>query len=286
MGWLHRIFVIALLGCTGSGGVSDHDLGELVISKKSQIPSIEVDKVATQPSELFRSLQSPHFVFAQKIGAYTFQATSHMKMVKESAEELSIKTDVRVDYSAAQSFRAVIENDAGYGYEYIGTPDWLFVRPRHGRFHKRKWNDKDEAEEILSRLISEPVGFAEFLLPYAKLTAGKRVEITRGEKRTELGASYEKGDWRKDANVDGVTGWAQVDEHGYVKGMELSGQGSYLLKGSKVTVELSCKHSFEKGAGAFSIPTEWVTTHEVSSEVDDHNALLKGLAPPLGAQRE
>jgi hypothetical protein len=289
--------VCSAAACSGSDeGVPDDRLGGLVVAPSSADHTVDLDQAAGDPMVLARALSMPHQIVAAGLGSHRFRGTSKTTVTEGTAvvEELSDQT--RIEFRDGGAFHAVLENSKDYGRESVFADGVLYLRPGHGKFHRRPPVDDAEPGRIRDQTFATLGAYFELLAPGAELSdrghdqvagrAARKIDIARApqprERKTEERAQRT---WRQGAVVREVSGTVWLDaETGAPLAGELRGVVQFARDDRRFDMALEVDHRIEAIGQPIEVETpaedDTVATHERLRELAERERLLEGIAPP------
>ncbi|MDB4956474.1 MAG: hypothetical protein JWO36_4043 [Myxococcales bacterium] len=298
-GVLYRLFAasLALGACGRSQGVSDRDLGGLVVAPKQHAEPIELDLAAKDPAELGRALMLPEHAVVAALGPHA-TGISTATVVNEGGNQVDALDDhTTIELGDRGAFHAVYTNSADYGREATFTGGKLYLRPRYQRWHGRAPEQADEAEKLRDQFYEPIAATWDLLAPGAELTdrGGVQVAGRSGRKiEVKLAASplappaeaLVQRKWREQRSIDALSGEIVLDtEKGVPLSVKLAGTVGFSRDGRRFKMKLTLQSDVSAvgQAAAIAAPPseEVVATPERLREVDDRDLLLQGIAPPL-----
>jgi hypothetical protein len=293
--------VSAVAAC-GNGRTSDKELGSLVIKPDDTIKPIDLAKAVKDPGELGRAVALPHREVERLLGPHvtTFRSAT---VVTEGANQVDALTvDTTIELGEAGAWHALSNNSADYGREAIWSGGALYLRPRYARWHKRAPNDKHEPAALRDEYAGEIAAVWDLLAPGVELfDRGNRTVAGRNGRVVEIKLSpsprkppaepLTQRKWRETRIVEAVAGEIVLDaEHGVPLAAKLTGKLVYVRDGRKFQWTLDASEDVRDIGTAVAIatpdPADVVATPERKREVEDRNALLDGIAPPIGARAD
>jgi hypothetical protein len=289
--------VLATMACGRSNGVSDEQLGNLVVAPKHADPKVDVAKAATDPAELARAMTQPYTRVLAALGPHTI-AIKTSTLVDEAGKQVSDLTDeTTIENGDKDTFRAVYANTADYGRETIFTGEKLFLRPRYQRWHGRAPETVGEPVEIRESFYGavpatwDLVGYAAELTDRGVVQvagrSGRKIEI-----KTSPGAdkapreALAQRKWREGRSIEALAGNVVVDaDTGVVLSADLDAKIGFSRDGRSFVMKVKLQSTITNPGKAAQISAppegEVVATPGRMREVDDRDYLLQGIAPPI-----
>jgi hypothetical protein len=291
---------LAATAACGSGRTPDRDLGDLVVAPDEKVAPIDVPRAAREPSELGRAIALPYHEVVTRLGVHTLVLHDAV-VVHEGANQVdALTTDTTVELGADGAWHALSNNSADYGREAIWSGGALYLRPRYARWHKRAPNDEAEPDALRDEYAGELAAVWDLLAPGVELSdRGARTVAGRGGKVIEVKLSpspkkpqaepLAQRKWRESRVVEAAAGEVVLDDAtGVPLAAKLAGKVAFMRDGRRftLTVDLTAEVKDVGTAAAITLPApeETVATPERLKEVDDRDAILKGIAPPIRAE--
>jgi len=288
---------LALAACGRSQGVPDQDLPGLVVEARKAEPPIDVARAAQEPAELGRALGRPYRVMLAALGPHAV-AVNSATTVEEAGKPVSELSDhAQIENGNAGAYHAVYTNSADYGRETTFVGGKLYLRPRYQRWHARGPEEPDEPAALRDQYFDAIAATWDLLAPGAELTdrgpielagrAGRKIEIKRAPEPGKPPAeAIAQRKWREARTVDAVSGEIVLDaDKGVPLAVKLAGTVGFARDGRRFVMKVSVDSAVSGLGSAATIATpaeaEVVATPERLREVDDRDALLQGIAPPL-----
>lgn len=292
-----RLAIVAMAACGRAQGVSDQDLGGLVVETKAADKPIDLDAASHEPGELGRALGRPYRAVVAALKAHTLVITG-----KTTVEEAGKVTDdlgesTKLVVGDAGTYRGEYTNTADYGREVVFVGGALYLRPRYQRWHARAPESADEPATQRDS-FAQPIGATwDLLAPAAELTdlgpttiagrAGKKIAVKQAPSpKANPPETVTQRKWREQRVIEDVTGEIVLDaENGAPLSVKLAGTVSFQRDGRRFRMKISVASEVSGVGTALAItppaPEEVVATPERLREVDDRDALLQGIAPPI-----
>lgn len=291
------LLALALVACSGSDeGRPDEELGGLVVAGDPKAAAIDVGKAARDPRELARALALPHEQVGALLGPHALSGATRLevregdKVVEEMTEETAVELDAKGNYHA----RAASSKE--YGREIYFVDGWMYLRPRYGKYHKRRPADEVEPARVRGEIAGTTAAAFELLARGAKVTDGgevdeggrkaRKITIAMGKSQpaSEEETSTQRA-WREQAVVQEVAGEVVLDAaSGAPLRAQVRGAVAFQREGRSFVMRLEAQHelaSFGKVA-AVAAPHEDETISDIEPphELDERESLLQGIAPP------
>jgi hypothetical protein len=271
-----------------------------LIASADPVEPVDVDRAASDPDALLRAVRVPHHRVGESLGPHVFRAASSVDVMVTGGNEPDAheKLDVtaRIEYADAQRFRALVENSGDQGREIILADGHLYLRPRHGAFHRRPPTDEHEPAGWRDDVYAELAGHLELLAPGLAVRDGgaadvagrpaRRIELARAETPRELpAAASSQRAWRSTVEVESLSGEIVLDrETGVPLRARIEGVTRARRDQRLVRMHVVVEHQIEAIGQAVAIappPEEqWVDTPVRSREVAEREHLLEDIAQP------
>jgi hypothetical protein len=294
---LRVALLLALVGCGRAQGISDQDLGGLVIAAKPKTDPIDVDRAARETAELGRALALPERMYAAALGphALAISTTTTVTEGGKTVEDLSDHLDLELGDAGA--YHAVYTNSADYGREVIWLGGKLYLRPRYQRWHERAPETPDEPDKLHDELCDAIDATWELVAPSAEVNdlgvaqaagrAGRKIAIQLAPDAKQMPSeSLVQRKWREKRSIDELYGEVVLDaDKGVPLSIKLTATIGYVRDNRhfqmKVVLEATTSGIGHAVAIAAPAGDDVVATPERLREVDDRDFLLQGIAPSL-----
>src|SRR2546423_1469459 len=152
---MHRVWLPLLITMAACGRHGEENLG-----LSGATPTIDVAKL-TQPAGLARALSLTGHELDARLGAHRMDATSTLKLEPAQASATTPVTTMEETFAVQSDGRGAVhlvhDNSRGNGFEATALEDDLYVKPRYGKFVRRK-REGDELERL--RASAEGTGAA------------------------------------------------------------------------------------------------------------------------------
>lgn len=287
----------SVVACGRAQGVSDQELGGLVVDTKVPDKPIDLDAAAKDPAELGRALARPYSVMVAGLPPHALLITSRTKIEEGGKVTDDLGESSSITLGTDGAFKGEYTNTADYGREVIFTAGKLYLRPRYQRWHGRAPETADEPVALRDSFAAPIAATWELLAPGAELTdlgaatvagrAARKIAVklspTPAKNPAETVAQKK---WREARTIEELSGEVMLDtEKGVPLTVQLTGSIGFMRDGRrfKMRVQLSSTISAVGSAATISAPPEGevVATPERLREVDDRDYLLQGIAPPI-----
>lgn len=289
---------VTLAGCGScrKSGVSDEELGGLVIAPKKKADPINVARAAKDPAELTRALARPYRDTVAALGAHTYNlsTTTAIDEAGKRIEDLADQTVIEIGDQGG--FHATYTNTADYGREVLFLGGKLYLRPRYQRWHERAPETADEPTQVRDSFFEAIFATWDLLAPAAELTdagtvqhagrTGRKIIIKLAPTpRTPPAETLTQRKWREKRAVEAVAGEIILDaESGAPLSAKLQGIVSFTRDGRRFSMKLNADAAASAIGTIVALATpaadQVVATPERLREVDDRDFLLQGIAPP------
>jgi hypothetical protein len=291
-----RLAAIGLLvACGRDKTVPDDQLGGLVTAAAPPAP-IDVDQAAKDPDELSRALTLPHGAVVAALGPHSLLIDTRT-VIEEGGKQVEDLADhAQLDLGTGDTFHGVYTNNADYGREAIYTGGKLYLRPRYQRWNGRAPETKTEAAQIRDSYFGAIAATWDLVAPGAELTdrgpaqvagrAGRKIAIKLAPSpRDNPHETLTQRHWRETRTIQALEGEVTLDaDKGVPLAIKLTGSIAFTRDGRRFVMKVGCEGGIVKiGATEIAAPPEGevVATPTRSSEVDERDYLLHGLAPPI-----
>lgn len=288
---------LALAGCARSHGVSDEDLGGLVIAPKDKAEPINLDKAAKDPQEMGRALETKYRDVLAAIGPHVYSIKTHT-VVEEAGKKVDeLEDQATIEPGDKGAFHAVYTNSADYGREVVFEGGKLYLRPRYQRWHARAPEAPDEPAQVRDSYFEAIYATWELLAPRVELTdqgpvqiagrAGRKIAVKLApDQRQPPSEPVQQRKWREKRSIEAASGEIVLDaDKAMPIAVKLAGTISFTRDGRRFTMKVSLDASASGFGQLVAVTTpaadQIVTTPERLREVDDRDFLLQGIAPPL-----
>ncbi|HET9484308.1 MAG TPA: hypothetical protein VFO79_10160 [Xanthomonadales bacterium] len=289
--------LVAAMACGRSSGVSDEQLGNLVVEPKTANKKIDVARAASEPAELGRAIERRYETMLAELGPHAITIKTET-VVDEAGKAVSQLTDeATIENGEQGAYRAVYTNSADYGRETIFTGGKLYLRPRYQRWHGRMPENPAEPVEIRESFYGALPATWDLVGHAAELTdrgvvqiagrSGRKIEVkldpSHGKAPREQLAQRK---WREGRSVEALSGHVVLDaDNGAPLAAELAGAVAFSRDGRSFVMKLKLSSTVANVGKAATIVAppegEVVATPGRMREVDDRDYLLQGIAPPL-----
>jgi hypothetical protein len=161
---------LLVCACSGSEGHPDESLGGLVKAENTAPQPVDVDEAGDSPDELLRAMQLPHSYLSDKLGAHKFAGTSSLAVTQNGKVIDGIDYETAVEFASPTEYHAVSNNTEDYGREVFFSGGNMYLRARHGKYHKRPPTDETEPARVRSEIFATLGAYFEPLAPGAQLS--------------------------------------------------------------------------------------------------------------------
>ncbi|HTR55283.1 MAG TPA: hypothetical protein VMJ10_31600 [Kofleriaceae bacterium] len=294
---LRAVLVLALVGCGRAQGISDQDLGGLVITPKPKTDPIDVGRATRDAGELGRAIALPERAIAAALGPHvmTIATTTTVSEAGKTVEELSDR--VAIELGDQGTYHALYTNSADYGREVTWQGGKLYLRPRYQRWHERAPETPDEPDRLRDELCEAIAATWELVAPAAEVNdlgvaqaagrPGRKIAIQLAPEVKQVPAeALVQRKWREQRTIDELYGEAVLDaDKGVPLAVKLAATISFTRDHRHFTMKVSLDAAASSIGQATAIAApgadDVVATPERLREVDDRDFLLQGIAPPL-----
>jgi len=271
-----------LLLCACSGHHGDENLG----LSSGKVANVDVAKL-TQPDELVRALSLSGRELDAKIGAHKMDATESIKLELADRSTVSLDETFAVQADGRGGVHVVHDNSRGNGFEATALHDDLYVKPRYGKFVRRKV-ESDELERL--RATAETAGASDLRLVQrfvqvreagtATVAGHSGVKLTLSARQSPEAAVTESEPgkkWRETLAVRYIDGDVVLDaKSGAPLSVRLEAQYAFVRDGKPVQATLAYKQTTASENFVIAAPSDWTTVERPRPMVDKQE-LLEGL---------
>lgn len=288
---------LALCACGRSQGVSDRDLGGLVVAPRHQAAPIELERATKDPGELGRALMLPEHTVATAIGAHAIGISSATVVTEGGVQVSNLDDHTTIELGDKGAYHAIYTNSADYGREATFANGTLYLRPRYQRWHGRAPEAADEPEKLRDQFYEPIAATWDLLAPGVELSdrgaaqvagrAGRKIEVTlAGSPQPAAPEPLAQRKWRENRLIEALTGEVVLDAAtGVPLHVKLAGTIGFSRDGRRFSMKVSVVSDVsavgQVVAIAAPLPEDVIATPERLREVDDRDLLLQGIAPPL-----
>jgi len=294
-------FVLAALAagaaCGRSRGVSDEQLGDLVLDRKGPEAPIDVERAAKEPAELGRALARSHGAVIAALGPHRVDLAMTNRVIEDRKQVSALDDQTLIEVGADGAFHTLYTSSADYGSETLFVGGKLYLRPRYQRWHERAPEEPEEPAAIRDQAFGGIAAAWDLLAPGAELIdrgalqragrAGRKIEVRRAA--APAAAPPERlvqRKWRETRSIDELSGEVVLDaEKGVPLAVKLTGVIGFTRDGKRRTMKLGLEAAITKIGTPAEIaapaPSDVVATPERMREVDDRDFLLRNIAPPI-----
>jgi hypothetical protein len=292
--WLAALGVAA--ACERGRGVSDQELGGLVVAGSAAAAGIDVARATQEPDELGRALARPFTAELAALGPHGVAIATRTTVTENGAQVSELADTATLEVSGSDgAWHGVYTNDADYGREATWVGGELYLRPRYQRWHDRAAEAPDEPAKLRDGYTEAIAANWELLAPGVELTDAGAVSVggRTGHKvvvklapapRPAPHEAVAQRAWREHRAVTAVDGEIVLDgDTGVPLSVRLAGSIAFQRDGRTFEMKLDATRTIAMGAATIAAPAagDVVATPERAREVDDRDFLLQGIAPPL-----
>ena len=291
------MFVAACAAACGGGRGGDREPPGLVTATVTAPRPIDVDRAARDAGELARAVAQPWRIAAAALGDHSLTIDSTV-VVKDGAAVLEqLGEHVTIASAAAGAYHATADNTADYGREVVWVGGQLYLRPRYALWHGRGPERDDEPQELRDQLAAVLGDYLDLCARGLEVSdkgpaqaagrSGRRVELKLAPTPRAVPAqAVTQRAWRDTIVVTAARGEVVLDDElGVALTGTLTAEVRFQRDGKPLTMAVTVTHTaLATAAPAVAPPAadQVVATPIRAREVDDRNALLKGIAPPQG----
>jgi hypothetical protein len=288
--------LVAAVGCGGSGdGRPDKELGGLVQDKAAATSKIDLDRASKDKGELGRALGLGHDQVGTLVGPHAMAGRSHVEVREGSTpvEVLDDETSIQLDGKG--NYHAVLSNSKEYGREVFFVEGWMYLRPRYGKYHKRRPADDAEPARVRGEIFGTVAAHFDLLSGALAISDGGKTEVQGRPARKVVIASAKEADkkteplaqrkWREAAVVKEVAGEIALDEKtGVPLRATLRGTVTFQRDGRSFEMRLEASHELSAFGSVppVAAPSDEETVADITQrhELAERDSLLQGIAPP------
>ena len=158
----HLLLLFCGLGLTLVGGCARE--GDENLGLGARHGSVDLAHL-TRPAELVRALFQAGRLVDGPLGAHRFVGASTIKVEPPGQAAELLEETYRVNADGHGAVHLWHDNSRGQGTEAIITEGTLYVRPRYGRFVRRR-PEGDELDRLRAQVEGVPAGYVELLAPF------------------------------------------------------------------------------------------------------------------------
>ncbi len=288
------LLAISAAALTSCHRESDENLGlgERSIYKVRAVAINSLDK----PSELLHALSLPGSERDRYLGAHKVEAKSTLRMsMAGSASKEALDETYAFSTDGRGNFALVHDNDHGYGTEARLKDGELFVRPRYGKFIRRR-PEAEEPETLRAGVERVAADYVDLLQSGLAIdVAGKgdwqghpviALKFSRASKpsRPEVQREIERK-WRDSVVVDRIDGAATLDAAtGAPLAFKIDAAYHFDREGKQIDVALSYQEKVSPTMEPISVPVDVVESPRRPRPMLDRQQLLEGLAERPASQ--
>lgn len=302
-----RAALLALALCAGSAacgsdeGRSDDELAGLVHAPKQTQDAIRVDRAVGDVGELLRATALPHARVGELLGTHTVTGKSHTEVLEKGAAVESIDDEMGIELDAKGNYHAQVDNSKEYGRDVYFVDGWLYLRPRYGKFNRRRPVDDGEAARMRGEMYGTVAAALELLAPGAALSDGGKVQVggrearlvklaTAKQPRSAPAQTLSQRKWRETVKVEQVAGEMALDaKTGVPLRAIVHGTVSFQRDGRSFQMKLDARHELGTFGGVEEVEPpaaeQVVSDTEKRHELDERDSLLDGIAPKAARGR-
>jgi hypothetical protein len=278
---MHRALLPLLIMMAACGRHGEENLG-----LAGQRTTVDVAKL-TQPEELVRALSLTGKDLDQKLGAHRMDATSTLKLeladrqTQELAETFAVQSDGRGGVHVQH------DNNRGNGFEATALANDLYVKPRYGKFVRRKI-EADELERLRASTEGTSAAYLKLLERFVQVREAGTANIAGhpGVKlalsaRTAPDAARTESDpgkkWREKMLVRYIDGDVVLDaKSGAPLAVRIETQYTFVRDGKPLSATVAYKQTTAADVPAIAPPADWTTVGRPRPMLD-RQTLLEGL---------
>jgi hypothetical protein len=230
------VAVLAASACSRQG---DENLG---MQAKPAGWVVDVSQL-TKPRELVHAASMPARELDKKLGAHRFEATSTTKIEPPGKPTEALDESYNLDTDGQGSFRVLHENSHGYGFEAESLAGELYVRPRYGKYVKRK-PEGDEADRLRSAVETLAPEYLRLFERWISVREDGRAQVL-GRPAVKLKLAATPSPSSPAADNDPSKKWRESIAVRYIDGDVLIDAGT----GALVGIKLDAAYTFTREEG-------------------------------------
>ncbi len=279
---MKRRLAAVSLGAVLTAGVGAAACGRAGAHSPAEDPvtdtPIDVARAATDSKEAARALLRRWRDSAAGMVPLSFAGSARSVLRDGDKVVASLDETFAIDAEEGAA-HAVVQNSRDAGRELFAQGGTVWVRPRYGKFHRRAPSSGDEVARALDDAYGTLAAQIALVADGMSVTDGGPAQGMGGRpgRRIVLRAAGGK--------VQSLDGEAILDDKtGTVLTARL--EARLALEGGRA-LEVRCLHELRPLAAAVAVPGEddAVATPMRSTDTEDREDLLRGLAPPLVRKR-
>ncbi len=290
-----------LAACVPSGG-DDHKESPLIHTDDDAPRPVDVARAAVDPDEAARAVTLRQRDAAARLGAYHLVGTHGVRVSENGTEVEALDETTTIDRAAGGAYFAQYANSKDYGRDVYFQPasggaaaGTLWLRPRYGKFHRRAPATPDEPARVLDEIFGTFAADYDLVARFATVSdLGESTLLGRRVRKIGLGAGNKRARprqtdparaWRDETAVESLQGEVTLDvETGALIAGTLEARVAFVDRGRSYVMALVATHSLTEVGGQVTVTppgeADSATTPERSTELEDRDDLLRGLAPP------
>jgi hypothetical protein len=271
-----------LLLCACGGHHGDENLG----LSNGKTASVDVAKL-TQPDELVRALSLSGRELDARIGAHKMDANESIKLELPDRQTVALEETFAVQADGRGGVHVVHDNSRDNGFEATALGDDLYVKPRYGKFVRRKV-EGDELERLRAtaetagasdlRLIERFVQVREAGAASVAGHAGVKLTLSARSSPDAPATEVEAGrKWRETLKVRYIDGDVVLDaKTGAPLSVRIEAQYAFVREGKPMQATLSYKQTTASESFVIAAPNDWTALSRPRPMLD-RQELLEGL---------
>lgn len=279
MRWLATASLL-VCACSARHGDENFGLGS------GAAPSVDVARL-TQPDELVRALSLFGRALDEELGAHRMDATGTIKLDLGDRHTASLDETFAVASDGRGAVQLAHDNSRGNGFEAVALNDDLYVKPRYGKFVRRKL-EGDELERLRKTAETTAASDLGLLQRFVQVRqagtatvaghAGVKLTLSARPTPDAPVAESEPGrKWRQTVAVRYIDGDVVLDARsGAPLSVRLEAQYTFTRDGRPVQATLAYKQTTAPLADAIAPPADWTTLSRPRPMLD-RQQLLEGL---------
>ncbi len=283
-------------GCGSGDGRPDDELSGLVHAPRPTPDPIDIDRAVHDLNELMRAATLTHAQVGALLGAHTVTGRSHSEVHEKGAVIETIDDEIGIELDAKGNFHAQLDNSKEYGRDVYMVDGWLYLRPRYGKFHRRRPSDDGEPARIRGEIYATVAATLDLLAPGIALSDGGPVQLagrtgrlvnlsTERQPRKPPVQALSQRKWRETAAVRDVSGELVLDlKTGVVVRAIVQGAVSFQRDGRAFEMHLEARQELGTLGAVEEVEAPSaelvVMDSDQRHELDERDSLLEGIAPP------
>ncbi len=276
-----RLLPVVLLAAAACGHHGDENLG-----LSGGRAAVDVAKL-TEPDELARALSLSGRDLDERLGAHRMDASSSLRLTLPGNQARTLEDTFEVEADGRGAVHLTHDNSAGNGFEAVAFADDLYVKPRYGKFVRRKV-EGDELARLRVTVETPAASYLRLLSRWLQIReagtasvaghAGVRLALSARSSPGSAPAESETGRrWRQTVKVRYIDGEVVVDARtGAALAVRLDASYSFDRDEKPIAATITFKQTTSADPGAIAPPADWATLAR-PRPMRDRQKLLEGL---------